>query len=63
VILVTNAVTEALNSKIQCIKYTARGFPSRDGFRRAINFPLLGPRTLPTQFREEPPFSTPKREE
>jgi transposase len=35
---ITNAMTEALNSKIQWIKYTARGFRSRDGFRRAIYF-------------------------
>ena len=30
--------TEALNSKIQWIKYTARGFRSREGYRRAIYF-------------------------
>ena len=35
---ITNAITEALNSKIQWIKYTARGFRSRDGYRRAIFF-------------------------
>jgi transposase len=35
---ITNAVTEGLNSKIQWIKYTARGFGSRDGYRRAIFF-------------------------
>jgi transposase len=35
---ITNAMTEGLNSKIQWIKYTARGFRSRDGFRRAIYF-------------------------
>lgn len=35
---ITNAASEALNSKIQWIKYTARGFRSRDGFRRAIYF-------------------------
>jgi transposase len=35
---ITNAITEGLNSKIQWIKYTARGFRSRDGFRRAIFF-------------------------
>ena len=35
---ITNAVTEALNSKIQWIKYTARGFRSREGYRRAIYF-------------------------
>jgi transposase len=35
---ITNAITEGLNSKIQWIKYMARGFGSRDGFRRAIFF-------------------------
>jgi transposase len=35
---ITNAITEALNSKIQWIKYTARSFRSRDGYRRAIFF-------------------------
>jgi transposase len=35
---ISNAATEALNSKIQWIKYTARGFRSREGFRRAIFF-------------------------
>jgi transposase len=35
---ITNAATEALNAKIQWIKYTARGFRSREGFRRAIYF-------------------------
>jgi transposase len=35
---ITNAVSEALNSKIQWINYTARGFGSREGFRRAIYF-------------------------
>jgi transposase len=34
----TNALTEALNAKIQEIKYRARGYRSRDNFRRAILF-------------------------
>jgi transposase len=34
----TNALTEGLNSKIQEIKYRARGYRSRDNFRRAILF-------------------------
>jgi transposase len=34
---ITNAPAEALNSKIQWIKYTARGFRCREGFRRAID--------------------------
>ena len=35
---ITNAAAEALNSKIQWVKYTARGFRSKDGFRTAIYF-------------------------
>jgi transposase len=35
---ITNAASESLNSKIQWIKYTARGFRSREGYRRAIFF-------------------------
>jgi transposase len=35
---ISNAMAEALNSKIQWIKYTARGFRSREGYRRAIYF-------------------------
>lgn len=35
---VTNAVSESLNAKIQWIKYTARGFRSREGFKTAILF-------------------------
>jgi len=49
---ITNATSESLNSKIQWIKYTARGFRSRDGFRRAIYFHCGGldlhPRPSPT---------------
>lgn len=35
---ITNAMSESLNSKIQWIKYTARGFRSREGFKTAIYF-------------------------
>lgn len=35
---ITNAVTEALNAKIQWIKYGARGFRDRDAFRMSILF-------------------------
>lgn len=35
---VTNAVTEGLNSKIQWIRYTARGFRNRLNFKTAIYF-------------------------
>jgi transposase len=44
---ITNAVTEALNSTIQWIKYTARGFRSREGFRRAIYFHCGGLQLYP----------------
>ena len=37
---VTNARAEGINSRIQWIKYTARGFRSRKRFRRAIDFHL-----------------------
>ena len=37
-IALVSSTTEALNSKIQWIKYTARGFGSREGYRRAIYF-------------------------
>jgi len=35
---ITNAMSESLNSKIQWVKYTARGFRNREGFRNAIYF-------------------------
>lgn len=39
---VTNARSEGINSRIQWVKYTARGFRNRDRFRRAIYFHLGG---------------------
>jgi len=39
---VTNARSEAINAKIQWIKYTARGFRNRERFRNAIHFHLGG---------------------
>ena len=39
---VTNARAEGINSRIQWIKYTARGFRNRERFRRAILFHLGG---------------------
>ena len=39
---VTNARSEGINSRIQWIKYTARGFRNRDRFRTAIYFHLGG---------------------
>lgn len=38
----TNARSESVNAKIQWIKYTARGFRSRERFRDAIYFHLGG---------------------
>lgn len=35
---ITNAVSEALNAKIQWVKYTARGFRNRQNFTTAIYF-------------------------
>jgi transposase len=35
---ITNAVSESLNSKIQWVKYTARGFRNQDNFKTAIYF-------------------------
>lgn len=49
----TNARTEGLNSSIQWLKYTARGYRNRDRFRDAIYFHLGGldlyPASLPTR--------------
>ena len=39
---VTNARAEGINSRVQWIKYTARGFRNRERFRRAIYFHLGG---------------------
>lgn len=39
---VTNARAEGINSRIQWIKYTSRGFRNRDRFRTAIYFHLGG---------------------
>lgn len=39
---VTNARAEGINSRIQWIKYTSRGFRNRERFRRAIYFHLGG---------------------
>jgi transposase len=44
---VTNAAAEGLNSKIQWIKYMARGFRSRPRFVRAIYFHLGGLQLYP----------------
>jgi transposase len=48
---ITNAVTEAINAKIQWIKYTARGFRTRRSFRTAILFHCRGLNLYPHEFR------------
>jgi transposase len=35
---ITNAVSESINSKVQWVKYTARGFRKRQNFVTAIYF-------------------------
>ena len=44
---ITNALSESLNSKIQCVKYTARGFRNRENFKTAIYFHCGGLDLLP----------------
>jgi transposase len=48
---VTNARSEGMNSKIQWIKHTARGFRNRDRFRNAIYFHLGGLDLYPESLR------------
>jgi transposase len=45
---ITNAAAEGLNSKIQWMKYQARGFRSKDRFQRAIMFHFGGLELLPS---------------
>jgi len=45
---ITNAAAEGLNSKIQLIKYRARGYRNADRFERAIYFQLGGLDLSPT---------------
>lgn len=47
-IRITNAAAEGLNSKIQWIKYQARGYRNEDRFERAILFHCGGLDLLPT---------------
>ena len=50
---ITNATSESINAKIQCVKYTARGFRDKQNFINAIYFHrevwtwLLGPTENP----------------
>jgi len=44
---ITNAASESLNSKIQWVKYTARGFRSQENFIRAIYFHCGGLDLMP----------------
>jgi transposase len=50
----TNAGAEAINAKIQEVKYRARSFRNRGNFRRAILILLWQPRYEPTLTPEEP---------
>jgi len=45
---ITNAASESLNSKIQCVKYTARGFRSQSNFITAIYFHCGGLDLMPS---------------
>jgi len=47
---VTNAHLEGLNTKIQWLKRSARGFRNRDRFRHAIYFHLGGLDLYPASF-------------
>ena len=44
---ITNAASESINSKIQWVKYTARGFRSKTNFITAIYFHCGGLDLLP----------------
>jgi transposase len=50
---ITNAAAEGLNSKIQWIKYQARGFRSKERFQRAIMFHFGGLNLLPSDSNPE----------
>jgi transposase len=52
---ITNAGSESLNAKIQWVKYTARGFRSRQNFINAIYFHCSGLDMKPY------PLNSPKR--
>jgi transposase len=54
---ITNAAAEGLNSKIQWIKYQARGFRSKERFQRAIMFHFGGLELLPSDSNPERLFS------
>lgn len=44
---ITNAVSESINSKIQWVKYTARGFRNKTNFKTAIYFHCGGLDLMP----------------
>lgn len=60
---VANAASEAIDSRIQWVKATARGFRNRQNFIDALYFHRGGldlePASLPTENPEEPIFSRP----
>jgi transposase len=39
---ITNAASESINAKIQCVKYTARGFRNKQNFIHAFYFDCGG---------------------
>ena len=55
---VTNARSEGINAKIQCLKYTARGFRNRDRFRTVIYFHLGGLDLYPETLSARSPTHT-----
>jgi transposase len=45
---VTNAASESINSRIQWVKYTARGFRNKTNFKTAIYFHCGGLDLMPS---------------
>jgi transposase len=45
---ITNAASESINSKVQCVKYTARGFRNKTNFVPAIYLHCGGLDLAPT---------------
>lgn len=47
---ITNAASESINSRIQWVKYTARGFRNKENFKSAIYFHCGGLDLMPTHY-------------
>jgi transposase len=45
---ITNAASESINSKIQWVKYTARGFWNKNNFKAAVCFHCGGLDLMPS---------------